>query len=80
MVADEILKSRPFSLNHGGVLDTRDIVGIKKSWWWLLTTHNVVADAKNSCRVRVSCLTLLGSQNINPPFSITDSVNNETWQ
>ena len=30
MVADEILKSRPFSLNHGGILDTRDIVGIKK--------------------------------------------------
>ena len=30
MVADEILKSRSFSLNHGGILDTRDIVGIKK--------------------------------------------------
>ena len=46
MVADEILKSRPFSLNHGGVLDIRDIVGIKTGVWWFLTTHYVVANAK----------------------------------
>ena len=29
-VADEIMKTRPFSLIHGGVLDTRDIIGIRK--------------------------------------------------
>ena len=29
-VADEILKTRPFSLSHGGILDTRDIIGIRK--------------------------------------------------
>ena len=29
-VASEIRKSRHFSLTHGGILDTRDVVGIRK--------------------------------------------------
>ncbi|KAL4237840.1 hypothetical protein ACF0H5_002552 [Mactra antiquata] len=29
-VASDILKTRPFSITHGGVLDTRDVVGIRK--------------------------------------------------
>ena len=29
-VANEIMKTRQFSITHGGILDTRDVVGIRK--------------------------------------------------
>jgi hypothetical protein len=29
-VANDIMKARQFSITHGGILDTRDVVGIRK--------------------------------------------------
>ena len=44
VVAEQLLRSRKFSLTHGGILDTRDIVGIRKGEslveYWVTFSNN----------------------------------------